>query len=85
MHSKQQILDGERRLLSLREVSLGYQLPVQKLQRSVRSDVIKGRQVIIDCPQPVCMDQVYRCYSEGWGISFYLYPTFRTFSSRLAA
>ncbi len=66
--------------LSLREVSLGYQLPVQKLKVS---SVIKGARLSLIARNLYTWTRFTGVTPEGWESDFYNYPTFRTFSSRL--
>lgn len=66
--------------VSLREVSLGYQLPVQKLGVG---RVLKGARLSLIGRNLYTWTDFTGVTPEGWDIDFYAYPIFRTFSGRL--
>jgi TonB-linked SusC/RagA family outer membrane protein len=66
--------------VSLREVSLGYQLPVQKLGIS---GIVKNARLSFIARNLYTWTDFTGVTPEGWDIDFYSYPTFRTFSGRL--
>lgn len=66
--------------VSLREVSLAYQLPAQKLGIG---RVVKGARLSFIARNLYTWTDFTGVTPEGWDIDFYEYPTFRTFSGRL--
>jgi len=66
--------------VSLREVSLAYQLPVQKLGIA---SIIKNARLSFIARNLYTWTDFTGVTPEGWDIDFYSYPTFRTFSGRL--
>ncbi|GGH73295.1 TonB-linked SusC/RagA family outer membrane protein [Filimonas zeae] len=66
--------------VALREVSLGWQLPVQKLRVA---SVVKGAKLSFIARNLYTWTNFTGVTPEGWDIDFYAYPTFRTFSGRL--
>jgi TonB-linked SusC/RagA family outer membrane protein len=66
--------------VSLREVSLAYQLPVQKLGVA---NIIRGAKLSFIARNLYTWTDFTGVTPEGWDIDFYSYPTFRTFSGRL--
>ncbi|MCG2613199.1 SusC/RagA family TonB-linked outer membrane protein [Terrimonas sp. NA20] len=66
--------------VSLREVSLAYQLPVKKLGVG---GVIKGAKLSLIGRNLYTWTNFTGVTPEGWDIDFYSYPIFRTFSGRL--
>ncbi len=66
--------------VSLREVSLAYQLPVKKLGIG---GVIKGAKLSLIGRNLYTWTNFTGVTPEGWDIDFYSYPIFRTFSGRL--
>ncbi|WP_315816332.1 hypothetical protein [Paraflavitalea speifideaquila] len=66
--------------VSLREVSLAYQLPVQKFGIS---GIIKNAKLSFIARNLYTWTDFTGVTPEGWDIDFYSYPTFRTFSGRL--
>jgi TonB-linked SusC/RagA family outer membrane protein len=66
--------------VSVRELSLSYQLPLQKLGVS---NVFKGAKLSLIGRNLYTWTKFTGVTPEGWDIDFYAYPTFRTFSGRL--
>lgn len=66
--------------VSLREVSLAYQLPVQQLGVG---RIVKGAKLSFIARNLYTWTDFTGVTPEGWDIDFYAYPTFRTFSGRL--
>lgn len=66
--------------VALREVSLAYQLPVQKLGIA---RVVKGARLSFIARNLYTWTDFKGVTPEGWDIDFYAYPVFRTFSGRL--
>ena len=66
--------------VSLREVSLGYQLPVKQLGID---RIVKGARLSFIARNLYTWTDFTGVTPEGWDIDFYSYPTFRTFSGRL--
>lgn len=66
--------------VSIREISLGYQLPVQKLGIA---NIVKGARLSLIGRNLYTWTDFTGVTPEGWDIDFYAYPIFRTFSGRL--
>lgn len=66
--------------VSLREVSLAYQLPIQKLGVG---RIVKGAKLSLIGRNLYTWTDFTGVTPEGWDIDFYAYPIFRTFSGRL--
>ncbi len=66
--------------VSIREISLGYQLPVQKLGIV---NIVKGARLSLIGRNLYTWTDFTGVTPEGWDIDFYAYPIFRTFSGRL--
>lgn len=66
--------------VSLREVSLGYQLPVKKLGVE---RIIRNAKLSFIARNLYTWTDFTGVTPEGWDIDFYAYPIFRTFSGRL--
>ncbi len=66
--------------VALRELSLAYQLPVQKLGAG---RVVKGARLSFIAHNLYTWTDFTGVTPEGWDIDFYAYPVFRTFSGRL--
>jgi TonB-linked SusC/RagA family outer membrane protein len=66
--------------VAIREISLGYQLPVQKLGVS---KIVRGAKFSLIGRNLYTWTKFSGVTPEGWDIDFYSYPAFRTFSGRL--